>query len=444
MKQHKSISEALDTEYKEYALYTIQNRAIPSVIDGFKPTQRKAIYTATQVWKSGNEKPIRVGQFAGRMAADCAYHHGDASSAIAGLAQTFKNSMPLLEDLGQFGTLRSPEHSAPRYISTRLSKNFKLLYKDHDLTEAKFEDGLQIEPKFMLPIVPAVLLNGSSGIAVGFSTNILNRDPKVLIESCLSVLNGKRFIDPLPWWRNWNGIVEKTGPSSFSLAGLWRQKDTSTIEITELPPSMTYVKFEAVLEKLIERGTIKSYEDNCAKSIHYTIKLSRETLRDLMNEGKVEQTFKLIENETENLTCMDENDNLIEFDTTEEIVRYFIDFRLKYYDKRKALIISKLTDRISYLSNRARFIKMIMDGELKINKRAKADVLADVERLKFSKHNDSYNFLLDMPIHSFTKETYESLLNEVAETKAELDVMKGTEPIDMYRTDLKSLLHSLK
>jgi DNA topoisomerase-2 len=163
-----------------------------------------------------------------------------------------------------------------------------------------------------------------------------------------------------------------------------------------------------------------------------------------MAEGKVEQTFKLVENETENLTCMDENDSLIEFDTTEEIVRYFIDFRLKYYDKRKALIISKLTDRISYLSNRARFIKMIMDGELKINKRAKADVLADVERLKFSKHNDSYNFLLDMPIHSFTKETYESLLNEVTETKTELDVMKRTEPIDMYRTDLKSLLHSLK
>jgi len=445
VKESKSITETLDDEYLGYAMYTIENRAIPSAIDGFKPTQRKVIHMASKIWKSGTEKPIKIFQLSGKMAAECAYHHGDgsASSAAINLAQKFKNSMPLLEEIGQFGSMRSPEPGAARYISTRLSENYRLLYKDQELTEPKFEDGLEIEPKFMLPIVPTVLLNGSSGIAVGFATNILNRDPKVLIESCLSVLNGKKFIDPLPWWKDWNGIVTKTGPSSFQVSGTWRQLDTSTIEITELPPSMTFSKFDDLLEQLIEKGVIKSYEDNCGKQISYKIKLAREILRNLMTQGKVESTFRLVTNESENLTCLDQHGKLREFETAEEIVRFFVDFRLGYYSKRKDLLISKLSARLAYLNNRARFIKSIMDGQLKVNRRPKADILEDIVKLRFDKHNDGYGYLLDMPIHSFTKETYESLIKEANETTAELETVKATEPIDMYRTDLKQLLKSL-
>ena len=82
-----------------------------------------------------------------------------------------------MEEIGQFGSLRSPEAGAARYISTKTTKNFRLLYKDFEFLEPQFEEGVQIEPSFFLPIIPAVLLNGSSGIAVGFAKNILNRNP---------------------------------------------------------------------------------------------------------------------------------------------------------------------------------------------------------------------------------------------------------------------------
>jgi DNA gyrase/topoisomerase IV subunit A len=141
----KSITQYLDQDYALYGMYTLENRAIPSVIDGFKPTQRKIIYIADKVWKSGTEKPLKIFQLGGKVAADAHYHHGDGSlnSAIIGMAQSFKNSLPLLEEIGQFGSLRSPEAGAARYISTRTTKNFRLLYKDFELLESRHEEGSQ-------------------------------------------------------------------------------------------------------------------------------------------------------------------------------------------------------------------------------------------------------------------------------------------------------------
>lgn len=76
----KSLTDYLDNEYAAYGMHTIENRAIPSVVDGFKPTQRKVIYVANKVWKSGSEKPIKIFQLGGRIAAEAQYHNGDCLS----------------------------------------------------------------------------------------------------------------------------------------------------------------------------------------------------------------------------------------------------------------------------------------------------------------------------------------------------------------------------
>jgi hypothetical protein len=73
----KSITDFLSNEYKEFALYSIEGRAIPSVIDGFKPTQRKIIHISNLVWKTGTEKNLKVFQLSGKVASDAFYHHGD-------------------------------------------------------------------------------------------------------------------------------------------------------------------------------------------------------------------------------------------------------------------------------------------------------------------------------------------------------------------------------
>jgi DNA topoisomerase-2 len=445
--KNKTVTEYLDQDYAMYGMYTLENRAIPSVIDGFKPTQRKIIFIADKVWRSGNEKPLKIFQLGGKIASDAHYHHGDGSlnGAIIGMAQSFKNSLPLLDEIGQFGSLRSPEAGAARYISTKLTGNFRLLYKDFELLENQVEEGNVIEPKFFLPIIPTVLLNGSSGIAVGFATNILNRNPLDLVDSCLRVLDGKKVGKLLPWWKEYSGPVENvTGTNQYIMRGVYEIQNTTTVNITELPPSMTFQKYETHLNSLQDRGIIYSYEDNSTDGINYTIKFARATLADLIAKGKLDQTLKMVETETENLTCLNEKGKLIIFEDVPQVVEYFVNFRLGFYSKRKAFLIKKYGEELVYLSNRAKFVKLIIDGKLKINNVPRKEIVLYLQTAGFDEVNGSYNYLLNMPIHSLTKETYEQLLKEVAEKKAELAEIKKKEPIEMYKEDLVELKKNLK
>lgn len=445
--KNKTVTEYLDQDYAMYGMYTLENRAIPSVIDGFKPTARKIIFIADKVWRTGSEKPLKIFQLGGRIASEAHYHHGDASlsGAIIGMAQSFKNSLPLLEEIGQFGSIRSPEAGAPRYISTKLTKNFRLLYKDFELLENQVEEGNVIEPKFFLPIIPTVLLNGSSGIAVGFATNILNRNPLDLIDACIKVLDGKRVGKLLPWLKDYNGPIEQVGTSNqYIMRGQYQITNTTTVTVSELPPSVTFQKYEAHLNSLQDRGIIASYEDNSANGINYIIKFARATLTTLIEKDKLDQTLKMIETETENLTCLDERGKLLIFENIPQIVEYFTNFRLSFYSKRKAFLINKYNEELTYLSNRARFIKLIIDGKLKVNNVPRKEIILYLETNKFDQVNGTYLYLLNMPIHSLSKETYEALLKEVSEKQAELAEIKKKDPTDMYREDLADLKKNLK
>jgi len=443
-----TITEYLDNDYKEYAKYVVENRAIPSVIDGLKPTQRKVVFIADKVWKNGSEKPYKVFQLTGKIAADAHYHHGDGSlnSAIIGMAQDFKNSMPLLEGIGQFGSLRSPDAGAPRYVSTRLHPNFRLLYKDFELLSPRMEEGSQIEPEYFLPIIPTVLLNGSSGIAVGFATNILNRKPIDLIECCLKELSGRKYDDPAPWINGFKGTCNKIEDSdnSWIFRGIYDVKNTTTINITEIPPSITYEKYDNHLNRLEDEKRISSYDNNCKSDINYTIKISRSDLSGLQKTGRLDRFLKMEERQSENFTVLDEFGKLKIFNNATEIIKYFVSFRLKYYQKRKDYLINKISDELSVLSNKARFIKAIIDEKLKINNVPKSQIVSYLDKNKFDQINGSYSYLLSMPIHTLTREKYEELLSQEAEKKKELDRVKKSDPKEMYRKDLNDLKKVLR
>jgi DNA topoisomerase-2 len=443
----KSVTQYLDQDYREYAVYVVEERAIPSVIDGFKPTQRKVIFVADKVWRSGNEKPLKIFQLAGKVASDAHYHHGDGSlnGAIVGMAQKFKNSMPVLEEIGQFGSLRSPDAGAPRYISTKLHKNFRFLYMDFDLLTPRYEEGNEIEPKYFLPIIPTVLLNGGSGIAVGFATNILNRNPLDLIDACIKELDGKRFQEPRPWYHGFGGDVDRDpeNPLAWTFKGRYEVKNTSTVEVTELPPSMTYEKFDSLLSGLDDTRRIAGYENHCRSDIRYLLKFRREDLKNLQDSGRLSRFLKMEERESENFTVLDENGELKIFSNSTEIIQYFVKFRLTYYIKRKAHLIERLTAEANVLTNKARFIKSIVDGQLKINNVPRRTIILYLETADFDEVNGSYSYLLTLPIHTLTKEQYDDLLEERDRKLDELDEIRHKEPVVMYRDDLVELRKAL-
>lgn len=440
--EQKTITEFLDNDYKEFALYTIENRAIPSVIDGFKPSQRKVIHISNQIWKTGKEKNLKVFQLAGKVASDAYYHHGNVSleNAIITMAQKFKNNAPLLEEDGQFGSLRSPQAGASRYIGTKLSDNFRLIYKDFELLKYKEEEGEVIEPNFFLPIIPTVLVNGSSGIAVGYSSNILNRNINDVIDACMSVIKNSNIKELKPFLPNFTGTfqVDEDNNKKWIITGKAEQVNTSTVMVNELPPSLTYEKYEEHLDKLVDDKVIVSYEDNSRDNINYTIKFTRKDLAELDAPNLI-KLLKLSESTTEIFTTLDERGKLRIFDSAEEIVEYFVKFRLRFYEKRKKYLLNKLEKELKVLSNRGKFISSILKGNLKVNNTPKVVIIENIEKMNLDKMDGTYDYLLKMPIYSLTKELFEKLRQEYSKKKEEIEVLNNTLPEDMYIKDLRDL-----
>jgi DNA gyrase/topoisomerase IV subunit A len=341
--------------------------------------------------------------------------------------------------------LRSPQAGASRYIGAKLSENFRYIYKDFELMELKEEDGEFIEPKYFLPIIPTVLLNGTSGIAVGFYSNILNRNPRDIITACQNVLNNKKVAEPKPFLNGFVGefVQDDTNNKKWFVRGVLNIVNSTTVKVSELPPSMTYEKYEDILDKLIDSKDIVSYEDNCKDNVDYTIKFTKNDLQNLDND-KLIKLLKLEESFTEVYTTLDENGKLKIFDSTVDIIRYFVNFRLGYYQKRKDFLINKMNKDLVVLDNKTKFISMILSKKLIINNREKSLIVEDLTKNGFDKINDNYDYLFRMSLSSLTKEVYNKLMEDYNKLKKDIDDMVMVQPNDVYLEELVELKKKYK
>ena len=448
MKRTKTITEFLDTDYKEYSMSVITERAIPSVIDSFKPVQRKIIDMANEIWKTGNEKSMKVFQLCGQTCAKKLYVHGDQScnGAIINMCQGYKNNLSVLVPDGQVGSLRVRSAASPRYVGCHLSPNFRLVYKDFELIERRNEEGQEIEPLWFLPILPMIIVNASSGLAVGHASNILNRNPKDVVNACIDYLNGKKIKELKPWLSEFSGtwVRDNENKNKWYSKGIYTiNEKKGEVHVTELPPSWEFEKYETYLDSLIEKKVIKDYDNNSSATVDYLLKFKKDDLQELITKDKLESILKIVDSDTENLTTLDENEKLKIFDCVEDIVKYFVDFRLVFYQKRKDFLIEKLSKELRVLAFKAKFIKSIIDKKLVVNNVKKEVIIKWLDENKFEKIDDSYNYLLNMPIYSLTNERYMELMKNAKDKKDELDLIKEKEPKEMYLTDLNELKKKL-
>ena len=193
---------------KELVHFSIEDwvRAIPSLMDGLKPSQRKILFSC---FKRNLTKDIKVAQLAGYVAEHSAYHHGEASlcQTIINMAQNFVGSknINLLQPIGQFGSrhLGGKEAASPRYIYTWLNKITRLIFRENDDPILNYleEEGMKIEPNYYSPILPVVLINGTEGIGTGWSTKIPCYNPLQIVENILAHIEGKEMKEMLPWYK---------------------------------------------------------------------------------------------------------------------------------------------------------------------------------------------------------------------------------------------------
>ena len=156
------LSDVALNEMFDYARYTIESRAIPSMIDGLKPVQRFYLYSSIVNSKRDFKKVSAVSG----VVSDYGYQHGETSAAGAGqlMAATWSNNICLVEGRGSFGTRQIQSAGAARYVYTKLSENFTKYIKDLDLSP-EHEDPEHTPPRFYLPVLPLVLATSLAPIA---------------------------------------------------------------------------------------------------------------------------------------------------------------------------------------------------------------------------------------------------------------------------------------
>ena len=435
--QDRSITSFIDTEIKAYSISVIESRAIPSIIDGMKPVQRKIIYTADKMAKTY----VKTAALVGSTINIGGYYMGDASieAAIGKMTQSFTgaNNVPLLEGEGAFGSRLVPEGiAASRYTKTKISGNFYKLFGDTQLLNYEEQDGEYFEPKYYHPVIPTVLLNKVSGIAVGFACEIQPYKLRDIINNMKAILSGKKPKKILPFYDGFTGTISEDATGDIIMTGVWKQVDSTHIEISEIPVGISREKYVEFLMKLEEMEIINDFTDYSKKEFKFVVELPKGELKKLINENKIPEVFRLSCRLTQNLNLISEDKKLLQFTDPNEIISYFIDFRMSLLSKKKSYWVKSYTDSIVSIENKISFIKYILSGKIVLdNCKSRKGLLKAITDMGF-KEPDS---LGAMPIYNINQEAIDGLEAEIKELKSGIDYYNNTSEADLFVIDLEKI-----
>lgn len=423
MNRQLDITDFLDHDYAGASLY-MSYRSIANVVDGLKPSQRKVIYT---VRKKNLTTETKVSSLASLVALQTQYLHGEASmqGVIENMAQSYtgSNNIPLLSPEGNFGTRLLPEPSAPRYIYTKMSKNLDLLFRREDdpILIGQIFEGDEIEPRYYVPVLPMLLVNGARGMGVGYAQNILPRNPETLRKSIRLLLEGRKPLPLVPWYRGFTGTIQQADrPGVWEICGTIERMTKTRLKIVELPIGYSLQQYLKVLRGLQESKTIRSYRDLSdprEDRFLFTVDVPREFLEH--DDRWILEQLGLVLRETENLTCFDENNMIHSFSSPEEILEYYVKIRLQYYTIRKRKQIETLSLEIDRLKNTIRFIREVNEGVLVLSNKTRLDLEGELKSRGYARYSDRYDYLTTMPVLNLTQEKLESLISKKEELELE-------------------------
>jgi DNA topoisomerase-2 len=446
-------------------------RSIPSVVDGLKPSQRKILYGA--MLRGLDKDEVKVAQLAGFVSDRAAYHHGEMSltGAIIGMAQNFvgSNNINILKPNGQFGSrLRGGADAAsPRYIWTMLDELSPIIFNPMDtpVLKQQDDDGMPIEPEYYAPIIPMVLVNGAEGIGTGFSTKIPPYNPLEIISNLRNIMSGKSYVTMDPWWQGFDGIINKLDDMNYEIYGTWTQNDNKLV-ITELPVGVWTYNYKEFLEKLLDDTPAKTAKDgkkkvapkkekdnpfigykdnNTDTKVHFELTFEDGYLDTVRDIEKVLHLYKKYS--ITNMHLYGPEGHIKRYENVEEILYDYYMVRLSLYEDRKKYQLSILEHQLQIISNKTRFILMVVEKKLEINNKKKVEIEEKLEKHKFPRlangngksDKTSYDYLLTMPIYSLTWEKIEELKRLQKEKEDEYDVLHKKKPEDIWSEELDVL-----
>ena len=320
--QNLSIMTPVDIEtemkrsYLDYAMSVIIGRALPDVRDGLKPVHRRILFGMYELGLTSTKAYRKCAKIVGEVLGK--YHpHGDTPvyDALVRLAQDFNMRYPLVDGQGNFGSVDGDPPAAMRYTEARLSKIAEEMLADIEKETVEFTpnfDESEKEPVVLPTRIPNLLVNGSSGIAVGMATNIPPHNLKEIVEAAILLIeepdtNLKKVMKIVPgpdfptagYIYGSEGIEQayKTGRGSFQMrakAGTEnRGKDRQDIVITELPYQVNKARLVAHIAELVNNKKIEGIGDIRDESDRKGMRIVIEVKRDEEPEIILNKLFKL-------------------------------------------------------------------------------------------------------------------------------------------------------
>lgn len=454
----KSISDFYKEEVPSYASYDLI-RKCSSYIDGFKNAHRKIIWTMLENFGNPNTR-TKTSQMSATVSLKSMYLHGETNldGSLCTLAQSFvgANNYPLVTGHGNFGTRFSPEPAASRYTFVSISPLVSKLYdKDRPLCKGQLFEGSMIEPAYYVPVFPTLFLNGSDGISTGYKQTIYPRNPKEILKYIRAVLKKSDKIphieNALPWFKGFLGetrlIKEKDANGNVSEKvmnyGVVEKVNSNTLHISEIPITYTYASYIKVLDGLVEKGTIEDYEDLSdpkTDKFEFTIKVKRVFFEGNQDSQSLIKVFALAKPLNEQLNCIDENNRIREFNNIREIIDAFMKIRLEFYAKRKEYLLKMYFDEIMLDVSKYTWCKGIIDESIVIKNKKKDDIVKQLDKIdKIIEKDGSYNYLLNMPMSSITKEKMTELTEKIKALKDKIKELQKKTIEEMWLNDLDEI-----
>lgn len=436
------LSDVARGAWKPFALYTVENRAIPSAIDGLKSSQRFYLYSSIL---NTPRDFSRVSAVCG-IISEYGYNHGEGAAGGAGqlMAASWNNNVTLIEPSGAFGTRLVQKPGAQRYTYTRLHKNFHKYVKDLDLVPS-LEDPSYLPPLFYIPVIPLVLANGVKGVATGFATSILPRSQKDLTAACLEYITtgdiASKIQVTFPEFRGTVELEAETG--RWICYGLMTRKGKTMVTIEEVPYGFDRETYVSILDELEEKGMIVEWTDHCSKDgFRFEVKLKNETGK--MSDDKLANMFKLVKPFSENLTVLDHNGRLKIYSDERDLVKDFVDYRMTILTKRIEKRIEEIELELRWLMVKAAFISAVVEDRIEVRRRTKKDLVADIRNsdivsLSHAASEEEAERLLRLSISSLTSEDIKELEKQTTSLLTDLKSWQNTTPKKQFLIDLKDL-----
>jgi DNA topoisomerase-2 len=434
------VSSFFKNEFYHYSMAD-NVRSIPDIYDGLKPSQRKILHTMLE---KNITKSTSVDSISGQVKSFTKYHHGPDSldKGLIGLSNDFvgSNNIPLTLGSGQFGSrlLGGQDHSAPRYLEASIPEYTKsiIMSEDKGILNLLEEDGHLIEPENFKPIIPIVLVNGADGIGTGYSTSIPKYNILDIIRLIENKINKKNSRLIHPSYNGFKGDIEKNNERSYITRGKFTRVSSRKIHISELPVGKWTNSFIEDLKDMIDKDEIRDFNDNSSEvNVDITVvgNFDKKSDEEIIKYFGLESYLHL-----SNMILF--NDGVIQkFDNIEDIIDVFYKKRLKDYSERKKLKLFNIQKEIDTLTNKAKFIKFVIEGKIEINNKKKSMIEKSIKDSKIKEVDNSYDYLLRMPIYSLTKEKYDELMSKLKEAESNHKVLKKTKPEQIWLSDLSDL-----